>query len=577
MKERKTPTLPEQAATPRSFWPAAGLLAVLVVMVQTRDIDRPYYGLHSWAAASGSWAARCHVKYGWGYTKGVSTWAVGNPPPESPKRYYDHPQLAVNIRALVLLVFGMHEWAPRAYAMVLSLITMVLLMLIVRRLFSPAAAVLAGLFFAVFPITGYFAGTRHPDVMYLAGLWCYLVLIGARGEGPRPGRRHYVILALALFGMLQTSWSGVFYAGTLFLHYGARCIWRRQRPNVPLLVVLVVAPAASLLLTLLIMLAGYGWDFGKIVALFTWRAGKGEMRQFDWGAWFETFWRHALSNFAWGALLLCIGYHVARWVLRWTEKKDTDLPLRFPSLWLFLMPGVFQVFILKGALWKHQTWEMPFVSFVAVSAGLGVLLLWQLLRRADLRLAYGGAGAALAVSVVFCAVGVNDYFVRRWQTPHKIAMLKMLNRTIPPNQALLSFEPFMTDQHSAKGAFYRPEIAWYLDREILQPATIEEVFARLNRPTAENPQVTWAGAARFLIDRIEEYKDKGPVYLLPEYMAYTGRDGRRRSLGLAPLAQALEQKYPRIVTVPAFIPVRPGQVASPAYYVYRVAPAGLAP
>ena len=49
-------------------------------------ITRPYYGLHSWASANRAWAARSHVKYGLGYTKGYRTLAVGDPPPAHPQR-----------------------------------------------------------------------------------------------------------------------------------------------------------------------------------------------------------------------------------------------------------------------------------------------------------------------------------------------------------------------------------------------------------------------------------------------------------------------------------------------------------
>jgi len=40
-------------------------------------ITRPHYGLHSWASANHVWAARSHLKYGLGYTKGYHTPAVG--------------------------------------------------------------------------------------------------------------------------------------------------------------------------------------------------------------------------------------------------------------------------------------------------------------------------------------------------------------------------------------------------------------------------------------------------------------------------------------------------------------------
>ena len=36
-------------------------------------ITEPFCGSHSWDLADRAWAARCHVKYGLGYTKGLRT------------------------------------------------------------------------------------------------------------------------------------------------------------------------------------------------------------------------------------------------------------------------------------------------------------------------------------------------------------------------------------------------------------------------------------------------------------------------------------------------------------------------
>ena len=53
-------------------------------------VTRPYYGLHSWGSANRAWAARSHVNYGLGYTKGYRTLVVGDPPPA-------HPQAVIEV------------------------------------------------------------------------------------------------------------------------------------------------------------------------------------------------------------------------------------------------------------------------------------------------------------------------------------------------------------------------------------------------------------------------------------------------------------------------------------------------
>jgi len=91
------------------------------------------------------------------------------------------------------------------------------------------------------------------------------------------------------------------------------------------------------------------------------------------------------------------------------------------------------------------------------------------------RLAIGVVIVVLGTFAVFCMIGTNYYYDVRWQAPEKLKMFQRLSEKIPPNEALLSFEDFIVNQNASKGAFYRPEIAWYLDREIVPARSLEEI------------------------------------------------------------------------------------------------------
>ena len=104
----------EDSRTNSNFWIFAGLLVILLISTMARDINKPFTGLHSWGHAHGAWQARAHVKYGLGYTKGLPTWAVGDPPTGTPKRYFDHPFLPPLLSAVPMAIFGTHEWVARA-------------------------------------------------------------------------------------------------------------------------------------------------------------------------------------------------------------------------------------------------------------------------------------------------------------------------------------------------------------------------------------------------------------------------------------------------------------------------------
>jgi len=256
-----------------------------------------------------------------------------------------------------------------------------------------------------------------------------------------------------------------------------------------LLAILIFAPLSSLLLNFVIMSAGFGWEWQKIISLYQWRAAKGELREFVWSLWFEKMWEFAVTNFTLPVLITAIVYltfgQLFVFMTDTTKKSSATTQKRFPQFWLFLMPAIFQLFILRGSLWKHQFWECPLIPFIAIAAALGIALLADLLGKINRWAAKVSVVLLLGIIFISCVNGLNYYYSIRWQSPRKIKMLKDLNNKIPPDKALLSFEGFIVNQHPVKGPHYRPEIAWYLDREIIVAQTIEDI--KLKAKTGRYP------------------------------------------------------------------------------------------
>lgn len=463
-----------------SFWLCAGLLVVLVGSILSRDITRPFYGLHSWGQAHDAWVARSHVKYGLGYTKGFDTFAVGNPPAAKPDRYLDHPVLFTLISSFFMAIFGINTWALRIENILATAVALLLFLKILRQLLDNTTALLAGLLFALFPLIGYFGVNQWLYPLSFLAIWYYLVLIGALRDKPKPENWHKWALGACLFLGLQMTWEGFFFAMAIGIHYVFHCIHRKKYPDKTLLAILIIAPFFSLILDFAILAAGHGWDFQRIIELYKWRAGSGEMAEHDWGKWFATFWKHAATNFTLPILITAIVYLTFGQLLVFAasafEKQGTKISRRFPQFWLFLMPPVFQLFILKGTLWPHQYWERPVVPFLAIATAQGVMLLSDTLKKVNWKLSFVCTIALVGVFSVSCVISTNHYYALRWQPRQKIEMFQSLNRDIPPDKALLSFEPFIIDQKSGvKQASYRPEMAWYLDRDIVVARTIEEI------------------------------------------------------------------------------------------------------
>ena len=501
----------------RDFWLFGGLLCILLISILGRDMGRPFTGLHSWGEASGAWAARAHVKYGLGYTKGASTWAVGNPPTKNPARYYDHPQLSVLTLALFMSVFGVSEWSYRLLNCITSVLTSMLLLRIFRGLLSDKTALLAVLIYVLFPVTGYFGSGCWTALMVFTAFWCYLVLIKGVRDGPEPGWIHKWALAASLFLALQFNWEGFFYAMAIGVHYVVHCIRRKTFPEKSLLAILIVAPLSSLALNLLVMAAGYGWDFSKITALYSWRAGKGEMAEFDWGKWFARFWEFAVMNFSLPVLIIAIAYLTFGQLYSLTSatsRKDSQVVTRrFQQFWLFFLPGFFQLSLLKGALWMHHYWERCFSPLLAIAAALGIMTLADILGRVRPILPKICTAALVGIITMACIGGLDHYYGIRHFSPERVKLFKMLNERIPPDKMLLSYQSQKVEQHEAKGEHYRPEIAWYLDREVVVATT-------------------WA-----------EIQQKAQTGMFPYYLVPAVQQ-------VAPLIQQLQQRY-KFESVPA--------------------------
>lgn len=459
------------------FWAAASIIIIVLVITLTRDMPRPFGGLHSWADASGAWAARSHVNYGLDYTKGMTTWAVGNPPTPNPARYMDHPQLSVLALALFMKIFGVSEFSYQLLNLFMSLATLLIVLKLFKGLLDNKTALLASLIYAMFPLIGYFGTGGFPNLFGYLAIYSYLVITGKINT--RRSRRFYMtIMGIALFLASQFGWTGFFFGMAIGFDYLFQCLFRKKMPEVKTLAVLAGAPLASLMVNFTIMASGYGWDVGKIIELYRWRSAKGEMPEFIWGDWFAKMWEFAATNFTVPVLVVAIFYLTIGQLFVFGQSdpvKAGPSPRRCPCFLLFFFLPFFQLFILKGALWKHQTWEFPLCAIVAIAAAQGTMLFADFMLKINKRCYIAAIILIAGLFTAFSVVGTNHYYAIRWQPDAKINMLKMLNSRIPADKYLLSFDPFIVDQHESKGAFYRPEIAWYLDREIIHAVKLDEI------------------------------------------------------------------------------------------------------
>ena len=476
--------IPTSKISNRTFWIIGAIICIVVIAILAHDIARPFTGLHSWGEAHRSWFARNHVEYGLGYTKGMCTWAVGNPPTDSPRRYVDHPQLRFLVHAAFMKVLGVNQVSIRIEVILMTVASVLLLLKIVRSLTDEITALLAGLIFAVFPINGYFGVGEWVFPLGLAAMWFYLVEIGRLKKPHQPGKWNKWLLAISLFLGIMFSWEGFFIALGIGVHYVAGCVFKRRWPKIGLLLILMIAPMIALVINFAVMMKAQGWGFDRIWDLYKWRASEGEEVSFQWGNWFARLWQFAILNFGWAVMILTIGYFSLGQLLLLKPKKKfekskavkNDKTLRrFPQFWLFLLPGLFQLFLLKGTLWKHHYWERPLCLFFALAAALAILIIADLFSKIKPFMSTAAIAIAAAIVIISCSFGIQHYYGIHHFSSERVKMYSDLNKRLAPDQVLLSFEPLTVNQHAAKGEHYRPEIGWYLNRKVKQVTKLEDI------------------------------------------------------------------------------------------------------
>jgi len=554
----------------RRFWLLAALIAALLVASRCYKINRPFSGLHSWGQASGAWAARSHVKYGLGYTKGIKTLVVGDPPPAKPNHYLSHPQLSGLIGAAFAWILGCHDWTFRAVGIPWAVAGLFVFLGLLRRLVPDATALLAGLLLVMFPISVYFGTLGLSSILYLLALGRYLALIGRLGSPLRRRRRYLCELGGCFFLLALLSWNNAFIIVTIAGHYVIRSVWRyrrhKEKPSWALLGVIVVPPLLSMAVNFVVMLWGYDWQIDKIVELYKWRSAKGEESKgpFSWSAWFVVLWRHSVANFTLPAVITFLAYigyliigSVVGWVIKLKRGITVKVPGRFPELWFFAIPPVLFLLAFRGLLWVHQYWQRPFALLVTIATALAIMLLMNVVTKLTHRVvAYAVAAGLVVLFGVFCWLGLfrgepykgpednKGYFQIRWQSERTLDLFKKLNKQIPPDKALLGFKDFIIKQHASKPAFYRPEYAWYLDRPVVAARSLRGIRekARTGRfpyyfiPDTEQPPLLSKAVKKLVAGRTDEQmeEDYGHLQVLEQVV----QSIMKQAAGLGPQEQA---------------------------------------
>lgn len=174
-----------------------GLLIILLVSTLIRAIGITEPFVYSFDSAFQEALSLAHLKYGFAITKGLAVTAVLD---GKPIYHASHPPLLQLIYAGLYRLFGVNEWVSRAVSIFAGVSTICFLWWMLVKNVSVKCAFVAGLVFAVLPLSVRFGRTTnyeplamamisafcfayfHRDKWYGFPLMCLLALVGGAFE-----------------------------------------------------------------------------------------------------------------------------------------------------------------------------------------------------------------------------------------------------------------------------------------------------------------------------------------------------------------------------------------------------------
>ncbi len=442
----------------------------------SRELTQPWVGMHDWNGAFFSQLARNFLRYPMSLHDGMPIVAVGDavPPAEERSIYSTHPPGLVWLVAGAFAVLGEAEWVARLVPIVASLGTLWLLMWLIDRGIGRRTAVLAGLTYAVMPMSVYFGRMVDHEAICL---FCMLAALCAwhfirRRDLSMGGRQGaWAAWVLSMTCAIWIDWSGVLFAG-VFCGYA---MIERRRGRVSgrtlALVCATVVIATAAMVTYLVE-AGLAGRWADLLAVFKSRATdipdgpEGSDKAVP-----GTPWSYTLENLTWPiAVLMLIGALVRTGLGRSKSREsnnpggaDADL-----GLWTVLVTALLWVCLLWRQYERHNYWLFYLGPAAAMYTAVAIT---QVQTRVDAMFGRGGRFALYAAAglvIVFGLRGIDAYFERVSYPPDAVAAWRRLHdeQTHPGDRVLMFLNPIREEQRG--GYHFRnivpPQFAYYLDR-----------------------------------------------------------------------------------------------------------------
>ncbi|MFO0980772.1 MAG: glycosyltransferase family 39 protein [Planctomycetota bacterium] len=239
-----SPSLP--AVRPRVFRAALALILVAAALLRCWDLDDSFEFGHQVNGALYCTIAQNYLKFGFAALHLAPVLRGGDQRPEEHVYYLRHPPLCGLLIAVLFKIFHVSHVVARVPFILMSLVALLGVAQLARRLRGERAALIAALFMAVLPGGAFYGSFVDVQGSLVMG-FSVLAVIAYLGYHERGDRRALLLSAFLCVLCGLTDWPGYFTLGLLGVH--ALVYRRRAALGVAAVVIGVVLFALHLLQT----------------------------------------------------------------------------------------------------------------------------------------------------------------------------------------------------------------------------------------------------------------------------------------------------------------------------------------
>ncbi len=221
------------------------MIIVAGTALRMQNFTDPWTSDHrGWSGSYYGNIARNYVEHGYIETKFGAVENVAPNDSSEFKYYVNHPPLLGLLISVSFRIFGISEWAVRLVPLLASMISLLLVFLIARKLWNNTIALYALLIFAVVPM-GSFYGTLADVQGPVVLLFCLLTVYFYLQFRDNPSLSNIALMCTALTLGALTDWPAFYLPPLMILHY---YLWqpnaaRSRMIFLPLLIVLMLGAA----------------------------------------------------------------------------------------------------------------------------------------------------------------------------------------------------------------------------------------------------------------------------------------------------------------------------------------------